>query len=324
MRKPPFPAAAASNRPRGVPLTATFLLLVPLAFSEEFTQAIADASGTETPPFAVLAWDTALIVVLSVTVGAVWRKHSPRARPVLKRWWWLGAVLTLAIDFLAGALKAFADIDQAVNMPLWAVVLILLGYLVSLVMLIAGAVAATPYALFRTKLRYRDPPAWSRLQATIPLIVGVAGAWTASVVWDRVLDPRRAEDCHDAIGVINQEYFAQLSQVIPLLLIAIGLEAGIFRSLLSKPSPRAMVVMTVVLLAVAEMLAISALPWSNVGCDRLASWHEYIAFIVTVDACLVALAWLVWALLQRAKPTPSDRAGLGKARSRSGPTRLSR
>jgi hypothetical protein len=98
--------------------------------------------------------------------------------------------------------------------------------------------------------------------------------------------------------VIHQEYFAQLSQIIPLLLVAIGLEAHFFERLLTEPVQRAMTIVSIVILCIGEALAISALPTDNEGPgDVLYGWHEYSAFVLTVQGVAIVLAILVWALV---------------------------
>jgi hypothetical protein len=73
-----------------------------------------------------------------------------------------------------------------------------------------------------------------------PLLVGALAGYVASVIWNRELLPlRRAEDCGlNCAGAVDQEFFAQSCQVILLLIIAIGLEAALFRRLGRDPSAR--------------------------------------------------------------------------------------
>jgi hypothetical protein len=57
-------------------------------------------------------------------------------------------------------------------------------------------------------------------------------------------------------------------------------------------------IFAVSLLCVGEAMAISVLPSPNAGCGNVLSVsHEYTAFILTLLACFVALATLVWALV---------------------------
>jgi len=98
-------------------------------------------------------------------------------------------------------------------------------------------------------------------------------------------------------GAVSQEYFAQVSQLIPLVLIGVGIEGRYFRTRLKERIPRATIVFTVVWLVAGEALALSALPESNEGCGEvLHGLHEYAAFVLTIEAAFVGLAMLVFAL----------------------------
>jgi len=50
--------------------------------------------------------------------------------------------------------------------------------------------------------------------------------------------------------------------------------------------------------------ALSTIPWDGQGCDDvLPAWHEYIAFLLAVQAIFTGLATLVWLLIAS---TPDD------------------
>ena len=110
-----------------------------------------------------------------------------------------------------------------------------------------------------------------------------------------------------------------------MLLVAVGLEARFFERLLDEPRQRAMTIFAVVMLCVGEALAISALPKSNQGCDDLLSgWHEYTAFVLTLEACFVALATLMWALISPSDQARRERQAFRtrpRLKARRGPTR---
>jgi hypothetical protein len=97
---------------------------------------------------------------------------------------------------------------------------------------------------------------------------------------------------------VNQEYFAQLSQVIPLLLVAVGVEARLFERLRGEPIARAITYFTVGILCLSEAFVLSALVRSNSSCgDVLTPWHEYIAFVLSAYASATALMLLVTGLV---------------------------
>jgi hypothetical protein len=84
-----------------------------------------------------------------------------------------------------------------------------------------------------------------------------------------------------------------------LLLIAVGLEARFFERA-KDPVERAMTTAVVLILCVAEMLAITSLVISSEEGQRgLHPTYDFIAFVVTIDACVIALVSLAHALLSR-------------------------
>lgn len=141
-----------------------------------------------------------------------------------------------------------------------------------------------------------------RYTSAIPLVFGIAASYFAQIVWDYYLGPSavRASQGEGCRGAIDPEYFAQLSQVIPVLLIAVGIDAKFFDRRLQEPIQRAMTIITVATLCIAEMLAISTLPLTNEGCGEvLVGWHEYLAYIFTIEASVITLAMLMLALSGR-------------------------
>ena len=65
------------------------------------------------------------------------------------------------------------------------------------------------------------------------------------------------------------------------------------------PGERVAPVFIVMLLCVALALAITMLAKADLGpfCNLGAVWHEYIAFMITIQAMATALATLVWLML---------------------------
>jgi hypothetical protein len=98
--------------------------------------------------------------------------------------------------------------------------------------------------------------------------------------------------------------------VIPLLLVTLGIELGYFRHTFREPAQRAATIVTVALLGVGLAFALSALLKSGHGCGNVLSpWHEYLAFVVTIQSSAVGLATLVWLLVVNSpsdeQPTPA-------------------
>ena len=70
-----------------------------------------------------------------------------------------------------------------------------------------------------------------------------------------------------------------MTQVIPLLLVAIGIEASFFEKtgLLERPASRAPTVTVVFLMSLGEVMSASALIDTNLN-----DWHEFAAFVLTL------------------------------------------
>jgi hypothetical protein len=134
------------------------------------------------------------------------------------------------------------------------------------------------------------PPDWEAALPIAPLIAASGLTWGAGVLWNDEIDKSAG------VGV-SVEFFAQASQVIPVLLLALLFQARVLR-----PSTRAdgvghaLSVYVTLALVVSEVVVLSALTVSNVGNEgnglELSGWHEYIAFEMAIYAISVALATL--------------------------------
>jgi hypothetical protein len=113
----------------------------------------------------------------------------------------------------------------------------------------------------------------------MPLLVGTLAAYVASYAWQW------------NGGVVDQEYFAQMSQVIPLVFIAVGIEGQYFRRKHGKTSIPGLTGILLGLLVIGEVMALSALVPVAVG--GLTGWHGYLGLVITAFACIAALTALV-------------------------------
>jgi hypothetical protein len=208
----------------------------------------------------------------------------------------------------------------------WVQIAVSAVYIAALGAIVAATVCADPIGLATRQGRIDRRDEWRRLRLALPLLGGTFVAYAASTLWGDVLFEtevvRTLADAEVAAsaagfdvaglpaadrlevldrfcaGAIDQEYFAQMSQIIPLLLIGVGIEANFFKALVKRAVGRAMIFVTVLILLVGEALAVSALPSSNQGCgDVLARRHEHAAFIVTLEAAAVGIVMLAWALV---------------------------
>jgi hypothetical protein len=105
-------------------------------------------------------------------------------------------------------------------------------------------------------------------------------------------------------GAISPVFFHQVVGVLPVLLLTLGIEFNYFRRTLADAGQRAATAATVTVMAAGLVGALSTLPWDGQGCgDVLSGWHEYMAFLLSVQAIFTGLVTLVWLL---AASTPDD------------------
>jgi hypothetical protein len=167
--------------------------------------------------------------------------------------------------------------------------------------------------------RKKNPDAWGRFLPAIPLLLSAIVSHFGGFVWGE-LDAEAIRTEADAMvfaarerftgdvdslcrGAIRPEYFSNVSQVIPLLLVALGIERRFFERFLREAVQRAITMFTVLVLCIGGLLALSVLPSPNQGCGRvLSAPHEFVAFTTTVFACSIGLMLLFWALI----PVPSS------------------
>lgn len=228
----------ASPQRGGAALVAVFIAFVPLAFSEDVLWAAFEPTGKERPWWMLLAADTLLLALIGYLAWWIRRNYPVPARyrtlPIWI-WWAVGAGLTIALDAVVTWGWVFRDriLDHLGTSLLYAIFLAIL---------IAATVGVNPWKLLTPNGRSKHQEAWERFRPALPLLIGTFAAYVGSVVYWHELDPgaiRTLADARDAagsqdlasavvnnlcVGAVHQEYFAQLSQVIPLLLVALGIE----------------------------------------------------------------------------------------------------
>jgi hypothetical protein len=179
--------------------------------------------------------------------------------------------------------------------------------------LTATTIGVNPWQMLARTGRKKNPDAWARFLPAVPLLLGSIITHFGGLVFELDAKAIRTEAeaiciCHTRTftgeigslcrGAIRPEYFASISQVIPLLLVALGIERRFFERFLRATVQRAITMSTVFVLCVGELLALSLLPSPNEGCGRvLSTAHEAIAFSTTSFASSLALILLFWALI---------------------------
>lgn len=253
--------------------------------------------------------DVAILGLAAALKRAIGRSDGTPDR--LWRWWCAAAAVVVAVDVVRAALGERTT--PAVELACSAC------FLLAMAIVMMTTLNAHPMTWFSAQARATMPNDWQRAGATAPLIVGSIAAYVGAALWAdyfnplavRSLDPALAAEVAQMAPVeqlitmeqlcdegINPSYFQHIAEVIPVLLLALGLEFNYFRQAVREPVQRAVMVITVSVMCTALVLALSTLPWDGAGCsDVLQPWHEYLAFTVSLQAIFMALTTVLWMLL---------------------------
>ncbi len=274
-------------------LLLVFLVFAALAFSGDILDAATTPSRDEDPSH----WHLVLVDAgLLLAVGLLGRRARPHDGARLPHeagahFFVAGAALMLLLDVLWVDAVDNANIERG-----WKIALSLV-WIVPLALLACYVLAVDPLKLWVAFRRAERPPvadpndplhaelvrARDKVVSTLPLVIGVAATYIAQELYFEEL-PR-----------IDREYFAQMSEVIPVLLVALAIDASFLSAEARVSTTRwAISVYAVTVLVAAEALAISALPVDNKSeGELLYHAHQYLAFSLTIYGCFVALAALV-------------------------------
>jgi hypothetical protein len=138
-----------------VPITSVFLLLVVLAFSDEFLSAVVDAISVQRDVrWLVVPIDFVLLLTVLIQKRSFRRKVKGQRRIGVLLWWFFGAALTISADG-AGVLVRVH--------PIWFDVLSSLVYVFALALLLAATVDANPWMFVSPGRRSGRPAEWIRV-----------------------------------------------------------------------------------------------------------------------------------------------------------------
>jgi hypothetical protein len=287
-----------------------FLLVFVFSYSEEIVTGFFDAIGQpehDAWRVAVIGFDLFILAVAGRLKHNIGRADG--GEPRLWRWWWAGFAIVMAVDIL------LLSVDEYV----WLDVIASTLYVTAMAILMMSSLNADPLVLFRSVKRDAMPTDWRRARAVVPLIAGTYVAYIGATVWTdffnvdvtRTLDAELAAEV-DQLSLFEREgvlreicdpavapaYFEHVAQVIPLLLMTLGIEFGFFRGSLREPAQRAATAATVAVMSIALVFALSTLPWGGDECGEiLVAWHEYLTFVVSLQAVATGLVSLVWLLV---------------------------
>lgn len=301
-----------------------FLMVFAFSYSEQLVAQLFGSSGT-----GGLAWRIVVIVVDAAVLAVVglMKRAVTRAdgdAPRLWGWWWAGVTILIVIDALRLIPLHSVGID----------VVTATVYAAAMGLTIVSSLNADPLTLIHAGRRVRSPVDWARVRAIVPLVFGTWLCYLAASVYvdlfdvdtARVLDPAtEAELANLSVseqmsvlsqlcqGAISPVFFQLVAEVIPVLLLALGVEFNYFRRTLTDAGQRAATAATVTVLAAGLVGVLSTLPWDGQGCgDVLSRWHEYIAFLLAVQGVFTGLATLVWLLVSSTPDAPAGSGGVSE------------
>ena len=304
--------AEVRRTPDGAIFGVVFLLVFAFSYSEEIVRGLFHAIGHHEP----LKWRIAMIVAdaaILLWVGLLKRSISRAdlGPPRLWRWWWIGFATTIALDI---GLSGLPDTPS-----LWIDVLSSTLLAVAMGVLMVSSLNADPLTLFSHRKRAALQRDWLRVSAAAPLVVGILAAYLGATVFVDFFDVGvvRTLDADTAAKVealplsqqlsikerlcstaVNQAYFAHVVEVLPVLLLVLAVDFNYFRRTRIEAAERATGAAMVAIMSAGLVFALSTLPWAASECGELITpWHEYLAFEISVQAIITALATLVWVLV---------------------------
>jgi len=312
---------AARQRGDRAVFGVVFLMLFAFSYSEQLVSGlfpVVGGGGQTAWRVAVVVVDVAVLGLVGLMKGIVTRADGDAPR--LWGWWWTGVVILIAVDVL----RLFPV--EAIGLDLLTATV----YAAAMGLTMAASLNADPLALFSTARRVALPTDWARVRAVVPLVFGTWLCYLAASAFVdyfdlravRALDPATADKVAEmpiteqmavlsqlCEGAISPVFFQLIVEVLPVLLLTLGIEFNYFRRTLTDAGQRAATAATVTVMAAGLVGALSTLPWDGQGCgDVLSSWHEYVAFLFAVQGVFTGLATLVWLLVASTPDVAAGRA----------------
>lgn len=266
-------------------LVAVFLLIVGFTFSDDVVEFVLDITGhahlaATNRQWLVLGLD---LVLIGVTGALTWHLNADRLSPaalvrkLFAGWWAVGAGLVvgshLTLILTAEQRSRLGDVSS-----FWISVLASVVFVVAMTVLMLSVLS-------------EGSRSW-----IAPLVFGAFVAQIGSALWYPVIDVNAG-----CAGEISPQFFSDMANMIAILLLTTAVELNYVRrnAVERDPGRRMAPVFIVLLLCTALMLALSmdVRPDQVTPCGTAAVWHEYISFVVCIQAMAIGLATLVWLLL---------------------------
>ncbi|MFM9035612.1 MAG: hypothetical protein ACKOQ4_15255 [Mycobacterium sp.] len=276
------------NLPSDLPaLSAVFLLLVGFTFSDDIVEFLLDITGHSELAATSRQWLVlALDVLLVLTSAAIkWRISAERIGlssfigQLVRGWWAVGAALVilghLALIVTSEHRAGLGDVETV-----WLSIAASAVFVVAMTMLLVSALAEN-----------RGSRGW-----IIPLSIGAFVVQIASALWYPVINTEGG-----CAGEVSSSFFSDMTNILSVLLLAIAVELNYVRNTAAEDDSgkRVAPVFTVLMMTTAVVLAFTMLVKADFDprCGVAAVWHEYISFVVSIQAVATGLATLVWMFL---------------------------
>lgn len=268
-------------------LVAVFLLIVGFTFSDDAVEFLLDVTGNThlaamNRQWLVMAVDVLLVLVtaaLQWQIGAQRVSPAELLRKLLTGWWVVGAVLVIG-----GHLVLILTSEQRA----------VLGDVASFwISVLASAVFVAAMTVLMLSVLRAKPASKSWIA---PLVFGTFVVQIGSALWYPVIDVNAG-----CAGEISPQFFSDMTNMISIVLLTLAVELNYVRRNAVEPDPgrRMAPVFIVLLLCTALVLALTMDVKADrtMLCGTAAVWHEYISFVVCIQAMAIGLATLVWLLL---------------------------
>ncbi len=281
-------AVAARRRSDWPAITAVFVLVLGFTYTDDAVEFAVDLAGREPADWRwlVIALDLALVggtALLKWHMTARPRDPGTFARNLLTGWWAVGATAVVAIHLMLLGTASSSHRWSVADSPMLTL-LTNFAFVVAMGVLLISALGGS-----------KESRGW-----ILPVVIGTFVVQVAAALWYPVINVNP-----DCANEVSTAYFNGMVEVLPVFLITLGLEVNYLRNsgAVREAGQRAVPVLTVVLLCVAEALAFSILVRTHTSnCGIGAVWHEYVAFVATVHAAAISLATLAWLLLSNPAP----------------------
>lgn len=264
-------------------MATVFALVIGFTFSDDIVEFGLDITGRRfagAGPWLVLAVDCLLV---AATAALKWR-ITPAPRQVFLRQlvsgrWAVGAIIVVVTHVLLILTDTHRS-NLGAAQTIWVSLLFSLLFAAAMALLLASVLGES--SVWRS---------W-----VLPLIVGTLVVQVASALWYPVIDVEKG-----CANDISSTYFSDMTNIIAIVLLAVGIELAYVRRTAGATDPgrRVAPVFTVLWLCVGEALAFTMLVKADLGphCGLAAVWHEYVAFVVTAQALAIGLTTVLWLLV---------------------------